>query len=387
MPITKETIDQMTDEQRQQFIQEAEAELKNRQIQTSPVGRFAGGLKRMGIGALKALPHALRDEAMPEEKDTAADIETYIAKEKAKRELLPKTSSERLADIELEEIKRRRRGVPTRMVDTTAVVEEPSDVGTGKGETEQPSGVQMEREMPSQYITVMKWKTDKYGNEYQEPTTTINPNYTKALELKEFKTKEEEKILNKIKADQAVMKQNFGKVSALMENLVSRWKAAAKEKEGIPLQEKTGLSSMLVGGVIRKFHLTGKPHTTAYPGQRIETAMAMSRIITGGARVIRSVINKLMETLPEDDAIVENMQQKVAQTLTNAYRLSIGRTLTPEEEAMIDAEVERILQTPPAREAVTTRPIKEKSEDKRNLYNQLREEGYSAEEAKRKLGL
>lgn len=242
-----------------------------------------------------------------------------------------------------------------------------------------------EEEPPSQYVTVMKWDYDKdTDTEFQRPETEINPEYQRYLEMKEFKTKEEDKILNKIKEDKKQQEANFGKVSALMQNLVSRWKSAAQEKT-----EKgfaPGLPALARGGVGKAFRERGIPHTSAYPGQRIETAMAMSRIITGGARIIRSVINQLMTTLPEDDAIPENMRTKVAQTLTNAYRLSVGRRLTPDEEEKINAEVERILQTPPAEDIIVSKPQLQQNIPEEDIQFTMKKYGLSREEVLKRMG-
>ena len=114
------------------------------------------------------------------------------------------------------------------------------------------------------------------------------------------------------------MEENLGKTFGLMQNTVAVWKAAANEKKqrGVP----PGLLSMGYGAGVRGLHLGGRPHTTAYPGQRIETAMSLSRIISGGARIIRSVIQMLLQTLPEDDARWENPKKQICSCQNSQYR-------------------------------------------------------------------
>lgn len=139
--------------------------------------------------------------------------------------------------------------------------------------------------------------------------------------------------------------ENFNAVSGLLQNTVAVWKAAAQEKEAKGLPK--GIISKHTGKVAEAFDLPGLPHTKAYPGQQIETSMAMSKIITGGSRIIKSVINQLMKTLPTDNRRTPDMEAKIGQTFRNTFTRALGRQLKPQEQQYINAELRKLLATPP----------------------------------------
>lgn len=177
----------------------------------------------------------------------------------------------------------------------------------------------------------------KYGvPEFKEQLT---PEYKAALDIETNWKKE-------VLKNKKTAMESFNAVSGLLQNTVAVWKAAAQEKEerGVP----AGFASKHAGKVVEGLDLAGFPHTKAYPGQLIETAMAMSKIITGGSRIIRSVINKLIQTFPTDNRRPKDMQAKISQTFRNSFTRAMSRSLTKEEMRYIDNELADLLATPPA---------------------------------------
>ena len=147
----------------------------------------------------------------------------------------------------------------------------------------------------------------------------------------------------KTKNDMTLM-SNFSTVLGLMQPTVSVWKAAAAEKEakGIP----PGLASKIASGVADTLELEGFPMTKAYIGQRIETGLALNKIITGYNRVIKDVFNRVLKTLPTDTRLTEDMEAKVAQSILNSFTRAVGRPLTSDEQQYIKLQSQKVLTTP-----------------------------------------
>lgn len=140
--------------------------------------------------------------------------------------------------------------------------------------------------------------------------------------------------------------ENFNQTHALLKNTMAQFKAARVEMKARGVPE--GLATKAMGGVAKTLELQGYPQTKAYEGQVIETAMSLSKIITGGARIIRSVINQLIKTLPQATGIQKDADAKIAQSFRNAFTKSHGKPLTKAETAFMDKQVAELLATPAA---------------------------------------
>lgn len=164
----------------------------------------------------------------------------------------------------------------------------------------------------------------------------------------EFKARQEIETnwKKEVTKNQKTAWDNFNQTHALLKNTMAQFKAATAEMKakGVP----TGLATKAIGGVAKGLELQGYPQTKAYEGQVIETAMSLSKIITGGARIIKSVINQLIKTLPEASGIQEDADAKLAQSFRNAFTKSLGRPLTKDEQTYMDAQVKDLLATPAA---------------------------------------
>jgi len=196
---------------------------------------------------------------------------------------------------------------------------------------------------------------DSTGKLKRTTTTKANPLVLKFLESKlarQGKLEDaEQKILNEGRAEISKNTRSLDAVAALLQNTVSVWKAATREKSGIPNiplpgGRESALLKSTIGSVADALDITGFSATKAFEGQRIETAMALSKIITGSSRIIKSVVNKLLKTLPEDTGIFEDMEFLVAQSLANSASRAIGRELTEEERADLQERTKAILAVP-----------------------------------------
>ena len=166
------TIQSLTPEQRVTLKKNVETELQRRQAGLSPEPPGQPNLPRRilsGFGeglqtVTKNLPYIIRGEIPPEPKESVTDkINEMLATERAKRELLPKTPSEQLSEMELQEIERKKRGsMPA--ANEVINVETPTITPA----TEKVA----EKEEPTMYINVPKGK-DKYG--VMEYKTEKNP--------------------------------------------------------------------------------------------------------------------------------------------------------------------------------------------------------------------
>jgi len=132
--------------------------------------------------------------------------------------------------------------------------------------------------------------------------------------------------------------------------------------------------------------------TSAVSGQIEETALALVPIITGGSRVLKSVLRYIKRTLPPENDSEAGAASKIRQSITNAFSLHFAfkkartqgeseeeietqienlggklkpdqfdrlldgiaqnYTFTPEEQAQVEAVVNEILSTPAAKETL-----------------------------------
>lgn len=343
-------------------------------------GQGGGGLPaRFGSGlrsAVKAIPHIVKDK-VPPDADASNEYEELLKREQIKNLVDPS----RIAAQKKLDAARQREADAMAGVDTVDRVdvgretiipkgtEEPVDVAQKYREPDMRGemkfaegdrnvatdiGKDVEKEVapapdeqaPAKYEDVYVWKTDEFGNQYRAKETKVNSDYAKYLAQKEFRSKEEDKILIEAQKEKEENLRIADSVKALMQNQVAVWKAAAIEKKQKNIPK--GFVAKHTGGVAETFALEGLPHTKAYQGQVIETAMGLSKIITGGSRVIRSVINKLIETLPKDDMLLEDMEAKISQSLFNTYARAIGRDITKDERQELQLMVREILDTPPS---------------------------------------
>ena len=159
---------------------------------------------------------------------------------------------------------------------------------------------------------------------------------------------------------------SFNKVVGLSSGLVAQFKAKLIQQGGV------GGIGPGVGGLVRR--KLKDPSATAiesFVGQRRETVFALNSIITGQNRVIKGVIEFIGQTLPTEFDPPGFMANKMAQTLTNSFKLANsfkkfkftdvqldsltseqvrvmaeGTSLSPQEEQFINGVIKEVLATP-----------------------------------------
>ena len=338
--------------------------LSGQTAQTEAMQKPLGILGGVGNAFLGGMRGDWREKPKDTESDFAEKINTLIATERLKQHMASQTPGGKLQQMEYDEAIRRQ--TPETLPPVTpspvrgilpqaqpGILRQPSIPGavSQPPSKEMPSEEITPQKEPKQFIDVMKWETDKYGSR-KVPTSMVNPEYTDALANKQFRTQEEEKILAKGRSEQAIQMKNFETVSGILQQTVASWKAAQAEKMGMP-----ALMQKHTAPIAGALALEGLPYTKAFVGQRIETAMMLSKIITGGSRIIKSVINQLLKTIPEDTGIEKDMEAMIKQSFMNSYARSAGRSLSPKERQEALSKIDEIITTTPAMGTEELTPI------------------------------
>ncbi len=206
-------------------------------------------------------------------------------------------------------------------------------------------------------IDSVKETIDNTGKRSRTVTKNVNPLVTKQLEAELSRAGKLDdvslKILEKGLQERATNTRNSNAIEALLQNNTATWKAAKAEKDFIPNipvggGRESAILKRAAGKVAETFDITGFSWTKAYVGQRFETAMALSKIITGGSRIIKSVIQALLKTLPVDNGIVDDMEALTTQSISNSVARATGRPLTEEEMQTRNQRITVVLDTPAA---------------------------------------
>ena len=113
-------------------------------------------------------------------------------------------------------------------------------------------------------------------------------------------------------------------------------------------KEQLGTSGagVLVGTgkqIAAKARVPGFESTAAFEGQRAETAMALNRIVTGQNRLVKSIYDRLLASLPDGNDTESYARAKLEQSIRNAYGLQKAMraygNLTPEEMERIGGSI------------------------------------------------
>jgi len=166
---------------------------------------------------------------------------------------------------------------------------------------------------------------------------------------------------------------NFEKTANLFSGIVAQQKGKEEEQGGL------GLLPGLKGAFNVALKNPEFSRTASAFGQRAETAFALNSVLTGQNRVIRGVINMILGSLPGDFDPDTVVAAKTAQSLRNAYMITrtfkqagltsdilfkmtqqqrdnidveglVGSIQLPDdEEAFLEARIDAVLSTPPAK--------------------------------------
>ena len=361
-------------------LQEMQKQQQTQQPQQTTFGRL-GSAGLAGLqGAFKAMPSILMGQAPAKEK--TSEVKELIELEKFKSLMEMDKLKREQAEFKLQEDKRKS-NLGAKVEEEPTIDRQSLTVGGGVSEaptqprtpqpkvdfSQMPTGstptdkvdftgipnidsiIEEVGNIPLMLDTVSE-TVDNTGKISRTKKVQVNPLVTKALEAKFSRQGKlddvEFEILKKGKDEQAQNLRNADAITGLAQNTVAVWKAAAQEKEKIPKIFGSSKLRAVMPDIAEGLNLEGFNWSKAYIGQRIETAMALSKIITGGARIIKSVISELMKTLPQDDAITKDMESKIYQSIMNATTRAYGRPLTPEEKAETDAKIREVLSVDPA---------------------------------------
>jgi hypothetical protein len=218
---------------------------------------------------------------------------------------------------------------------------------------------------------------------------------TEAQKLAQRQAVEDIKIASKQKQEVQKFKTNFGRVETLMGRMFAQFKGGLLEGG---VFRGGGVIKGNVKRIAGKLKIPGFELTDAFSGQKFETALTLNSILTGQNRVIRGVLQNILTTLPEATDTETFAAQKIEQSIRNSFgltkamqRAGINKEfikklsdkelndpnsninqqiqglspaeLTPDEEAELDAILDRILNVEPARpvrERLQRQPVRQK---------------------------
>jgi hypothetical protein len=162
-----------------------------------------------------------------------------------------------------------------------------------------------------------------YGQYRPKPT-----GYERVVPAAEKEKEAELKVKGETIKEMQKKKAQFGQAISMFKGMVSQVKGAEEEQAGL------GIIPGVKGLVGEKLKQPGYGRVASAYGQRVETAARMNSILTGQNRVIKSVIGMIMKSLPDRYDTAEMAASKVAQSVTNAYRVTKAfekAGLTPNE--------------------------------------------------------
>lgn len=215
--------------------------------------------------------------------------------------------SEQLAQIELEEILRKRQ-------------EQAGGMQPNPGQEPQPeeqSNIRMmnQDEAPPMFIEKPKGK-NKYG--IMEYETIENPAYKRW----EKEQDEEYKQSREGKRGEQIASRNIETVASAARRLSETYRDAFREGGvgSLGNKMKSGASLFLGGEMGQKF-----PATAALSGQKTEVITKMMPMLTqqgdkeGSVRLVSTVFDKLMKTLPEDNTPPDPAKRMITETIRNMF--------------------------------------------------------------------
>ena len=153
------------------------------------------------------------------------------------------------------------------------------------------------------------WKITKWDLNKDFPTIENTGKNMKSIQNESVKQS------SKTVEQAAIQTKNFNKSVALFRGLISQIKAKGKEQGGL------GLIPGIKGKIATKLKVPGYGATEAFEGQRKETALALNNVITGQNRAIKSIVDMIFSTLPDEYDPEDFAATKTAQSITNAYKL------------------------------------------------------------------
>lgn len=138
---------------------------------------------------------------------------------------------------------------------------------------------------------------------------------------------------------QVEAKERFGRTSGILKQFTAQLRGLHEDQGGGGLVK--GMKGQLLAAKGKIMDTPDGARVEAFKGQRIETALSLVGIVTGQNRMIEGVLNKLLETLPTGYESEAQAEQKLRQSIQNAYRLTkayekFGIDLSSRKSSKID---------------------------------------------------
>jgi len=257
---------------------------------------------------------------------------------------------------------------------------------------------QAQQEIPQQFPQSLAGPQDLISSEFKqnkfgeiEPSKIKSVSGVRALKEAETATSESVKKSFKLTDDFVKANRNFLRTTALFSGIVAQLKGKKKEQGGL------GLAQGAFGAGMSKLRVPGFGRTASFTGQLDETAIGLNSVLTGQNRVIKSVVEMIRGTLPNEFDPDDFAASKIAQSVSNAFKLNKSFELgiltpeeienlskgdanfdlesrlneiiklTPEDNANLERMIQGILQTPATKERSLGSPKKETKEELRKF--------------------
>lgn len=299
----EEQLDVLSDDELEQLKQ---AML---QIQKEETGNnFKNAAMGFGRGMLAGLRGDSIDSILPK----SDKYEELLKMEALKNQSDP---TRRKAQMEMEEIERKRREQGMGSVEDAQIIDTPQTQST-------------QEEIPPMYISVPKGK-DKYG--VMEYETKENPEYKRWEQMKEQQDKAATELKTDVTKGKLVNTNNLDLIGGVMRDLSQVYADAYQEggAGGFLQSAKAGIASKIgdlpdgteIGG---KFAASG-----AFPGKRMELILKMMPMLTqqatkpeGSVRIITGVLDALGQTIPELGTAPRMAQRQLEESMRTFYRFA-----------------------------------------------------------------
>lgn len=145
--------------------------------------------------------------------------------------------------------------------------------------------------------------------------------------LEQLRKKEVIKAEEKGKAKARDMQVSFEKVKELMTRGMAQFKGKIEEQKG------GGIVRGAIGVASAKLKRKGFARVSSFPGQITEMALPLNKILSGQNRVVKSLYDRIVKSLPSEYDTVEFAANKISQSVRNSYGLvkaMSSQGITPE---------------------------------------------------------
>lgn len=149
-----------------------------------------------------------------------------------------------------------------------------------------------------------------------EPSKIKSESGIKRAKKVETSTAESVKQSFKLTGEFVKANRNFLRTTALFSGIVAQLQGKKAEQGGL------GLVQGSFGKLGTTLKVPGFGRTASFTGQLDETAIGLNSVLTGQNRVIKSVVEMIRGTLPSEFDTDDFAAAKIAQSITNSFKLN-----------------------------------------------------------------